>query len=434
MLAAVHEVDQQASRQDVLPATYTEITSRLYDIRAFRGRQRHVRTDVQTPGYMRAPFEHPAAFAMESAVDELAYATGQDPVELRIANDAAADPVTGKPFSSRHLAECLRRGAELFGWARRTPEPGSMRADDGTLLGWGVAAGAYPSLTTPAQARLRAWPDGRVVVEVGGHEMGQGITTALVCAVSQNLGIAPGDVVVAVGDTRIAPHHLTAGSWGTNSTFLAVHAALEELRERLGADEEGPVDVAAAVVASGLTHVEVEAVTRGAGQPPEAVEQLRAGKVAVAGPEYPDFVSFSFIAHFAEVRIEPATRRVRVSRMLSVADCGRVSSPVTADAQVRGGVVWGISGALREHSDVDPRFGGFLNADLADYVIPVNADVGRVDVAFIDEPDHVFNPMGVKSLGEVALVGVSPAIANAVYHATGRRHRRLPILIEDLLP
>ncbi|MFB4280526.1 xanthine dehydrogenase family protein molybdopterin-binding subunit [Nonomuraea sp. MTCD27] len=433
LLAAIHEVDQQASRYDLLPATYTEITSRLYDIRNFRGRQRHVRTDAQTPGYMRAPFEHPAVFALESAVDEIAHATGRDPVELRLSNDARADPVTGKPFSSRHLTACLRRGAELFGWAERAPDPCSMREDDGTLVGWGVAAGAYPSLTVPTLARLRADAAGHVLVQVGGHEFGQGITTTLVAAVAGDLGLAPDAVRVDVGDTRSVPHHLTAGAWGTNSTLLAVHAALRDLRRKVGAGPEGPVDLAAAVRATGGEEVVVEAVTQAPGQPPEMIDRMRAGLVAPAGPEYPAHVSFSFIAHFAEVRVEPATRRVRVPRVVSVADCGRVASPVTADAQVRGGVVWGIGAALRERSEVDPRYGGFVNNDLADYVIPVNADIGRIEVDFIDEPDFVLNPMGVKNLGEVAVVGVAPAIANAVFHATGRRLRRLPILIEDLL-
>ncbi|MEV4798459.1 xanthine dehydrogenase family protein molybdopterin-binding subunit [Nonomuraea sp. NPDC049421] len=433
LLAAIHEVDQQDSRHDLLPATYTELTSRLYDIRNFRGRQRHVRTDTQSPGFMRAPFEHPAAFALESAIDELAVATGRDPVELRLANDARTDPVTGKPFSSRHLADCLRRGAELFGWAGRRPDPCSMQEADGTLVGWGVAVGAYPSKTVPIQARLTADADGRVLLEVGGHEMGQGITTALVSAVAGDLGIAPDSVAVAVGDTARVPHHLTAGAWGTNSTLLAVHAALLRLRERLGAAPDGPVDVAAAVKQAGGDDVVTEAVTQAPGQPPEMADRMRTGLAAPTGPEYPGFVSFSFVAHFAEVRVEPVTRRIRVPRVVSVADCGRVASPVTADAQVRGGVVWGIGAALHEHSEVDPRYGGFVNSDLADYVIPVNADVGTIEVDFVGEPDFALNPMGVKSLGEVALVGVAPAIANAVFHATGRRVRRLPILIEDVL-
>jgi xanthine dehydrogenase YagR molybdenum-binding subunit len=216
LLAAIHEVDHQTSRHDLFSAMYTDVTARLYGAANFRGRQRLVRTDFQTPGYMRAPFEHPGVFAFESAIDELAYVTGQDPVALRLNNDTGTDPVTGQPFSSRHLAECLRRGAQRFGWATRKPEPGSMRAADGSLTGWGVAAGTYPALIAPAIAYLSAHTGGQVTVKVDGHEMGQGIRSAIALLVAGNLGIALADITVAIGDTRVAPQHLTAGSWGTS--------------------------------------------------------------------------------------------------------------------------------------------------------------------------------------------------------------------------
>jgi xanthine dehydrogenase YagR molybdenum-binding subunit len=434
LLAAIHEIDQQTSRHDLFPALYTEVSSRLYGIGDFRGRQRLVRTDVQTPGYMRAPFEHISVYAVESAVDEVAYATGQDPVAIRQANDALQDPVTGLPFSSRHVTECLRRGAERFGWAKRNPEPRSMRSADGDLVGWGVAIGAYPGSVAPAIARLSAASDGTIGVAVAGHEMGQGIRTAIALLVAEDLGVDPATVEVAVGDTRRAPQHLTAGSWGTATALPAVHAALRRLRARLGLPDAGPVDLRTAVAASGTPRVEVEATTVGSGQPTEpVVDRLRRGLVAIAGPEYPGFVTFSYIAHFAEVLVEPTTCRIRVPRVVSVADCGRVASPVTAASQVRGGVVWGIGATLREESLVDVRYGGFLNSTMEEYPIPVNADVHRIDVDFVDRPDPLLNAVGVKGLGEVAMVGVSAAIGNAVFHATGTRFRRLPIRIEDVL-
>jgi xanthine dehydrogenase YagR molybdenum-binding subunit len=432
ILAAVHEVDQQTSRHDLFPAMHTEVTSRLYGFPAFRGRHRLVQTDVQTPGYMRAPFESSAAFAFESAVDELAYATGQDPVALRLANDTMTDPVTGRPFSTRFLAECLRRGAEEFGWADRNPEPGSMRADDGSFIGWGVAAGNYPGSIVPAVAHLTAGADGCVTVDVDGHEMGQGIRSAIALLVAGDLGIPARDVEVRVGDTRFAAQHLTAGSWGTASALPAVHAGLRELRKHLNVADTGEVDVAAAVERAGHP-VEVEASTLGPGQPPEALDQAKAGHLAISGPVFPEFSTFSWVAHFVEVRVEPTTCRIRVPRVVSVVDCGRVASPVTAASQVRGAVVWGIGGALREESLADDRFGGFLNSTLEEYPIMVNADVHRVDVAFVDEPDLLFNPVGVKGLGEVAMVGVAAAVANAVHHATGKRHHRLPIRLDDVL-
>jgi xanthine dehydrogenase YagR molybdenum-binding subunit len=434
LLAAIHEIDQQTSRHDLFPALYTEVSSRLYGIGNFRGRQRLVRTDVQTPGYMRAPFEHISVYAIESAVDEIACATGQDPVAVRLANDAARDPVTGLPFSSRHVAECLRRGAERFGWADRNPEPRSMRDGDGTLIGWGVAIGAYPGNAAPAIAKLSADTAGTIRVAVAGHEMGQGISTAITLLVADDLGIQPTAVQVSVGDTRRAPQHLTAGSWGTATALPAVHAALRELRTQLGLPQTGPVDLRAAVAATGAPRVDAEATTMAQGQPAQAaVDRLRKGLPAMAGPEYPGFVTFSYIAHFAEVRVEPTTCRIRVPRVVSVADCGRVASPVTAASQVRGGVIWGIGATLREQSLVDARYGGFLNSTMEEYPIAVNADIHQIDVDFIDEPDPLLNPVGVKGLGEVAMVGVSAAIGNAVYHATGTRFRRLPIHIEDVL-
>ncbi|HEX4226267.1 MAG TPA: molybdopterin cofactor-binding domain-containing protein, partial [Pseudonocardiaceae bacterium] len=427
LLAAVHEIDAQTSRHDLFPNLSTEVSSRLYAVPAFRGRQRLVRTDVQTPGYMRAPHESPSTYAFESAMDELAYATGRDPVELRLANDATVDPVTGLPFSSRHLAECLRRGAARFGWDKRDPEPGSMVAPDGSLIGWGVAAGCYPGSVVPAIAHLTAAEDGTITIAVGGHEMGQGIRSAVALLIARDLGVPVNRIIVQVGDTTKAPQHLTAGSWGTATALPAVQAAVDELRKALDVTDPDEVDIPAALRAKGKAAVTVEASSLGPGQTPQILDRIRTGGLAIGGPVYPEFVTFSWIAHFVEVRVEPTTRRIRVPRVVSVADCGRVASPVTAASQVRGGVVWGIGAALREESDVDERFGGFLNTTLEEYPVPVNADIHQIEVDFIDEPDLLLNPVGVKGVGEVSMVGVAAAVANAVFHATGRRMHRLPI-------
>ncbi len=429
----IHEIDAQTSRHDLFPNLSTEVSSRLYAVPAFRGRHRLVQTDVQTPGYMRAPHESPAMFAIESAMDELAQVTGIDPVELRLANDAAVDPVTGLPFSSRHLAECLRRGAAKFGWENRNPVPGSMVAEDGSIIGWGVAAGCYPGNIVPAIAHLTATEDGTITVAVGGHEMGQGIRSAVALLVSRDLGVPVNRVIVQVGDTTTVPQHLTAGSWGTATALPAVQAAVDELRKALDVTDPDEVDLPAALRAKGKPVLTVEASSLGPGQAPQILDQLRSGGLAIGGPVYPEFVTFSWIAHFVEVRIEPTTRRIRVPRVVSVADCGRVASPVTAASQVRGGVVWGIGAALREESDVDDRFGGFLNTTLEEYPVPVNADIHQIEVDFIDEPDLLLNPVGVKGVGEVSMVGAAAAIANAVFHATGRRMHRLPIRLEDVL-
>ena len=377
MIAAIHEVDAQTSRHDLFPGEYGAVTSRLYGIENFRGRERLVRTDVQTPGYMRAPFEHAACFAFESCVDELAYKLDQDPVALRLANDTAIDGITKRPLSSRHVAECLMRGAERFGWEKRTMAPQSMRAADGSSIGWGVALGAYPGIIVPTIARLRVTENGGIFISIGAHEMGQGIRTALAAAVGRKLAVPPEEVEAVIGDTRIVPQHLTAGSWGTASAIPAADAACDAMLKALADLAPGGLagrTPAQILKAARRPFLEVEVRTKAPGQPDAIFDRLNAGLVSVGGPIYPDFVTYSYIAHFVEVRIEPTTRRVRVPRVVSVADCGRVISPRTAASQVRGGVVWGIGAALREVSEVDMRYGGFLNADLAEYVVPVNAD------------------------------------------------------------
>lgn len=436
MRAAIHETDQQTSRHDLFPSTYTEITAALYGWEQFRGRERVVQLDTQTSGYMRTPFEHIAAFALESAVDEFAVQIGMDPVALRLANDASVEPVSGLPFTSRHVAACLERGAERFGWGARSAAPGSMVGKDGTQIGWGVALGAYKTSTAPAIARLRLAADGRATIGVAGHEMGQGIRSAIAATVSESLSLPVEQIEVVVGDTRAAPQHLTAGSWGTATAIPAVRQAIDDLLQQIrGFDPDLGTDRLPheVLAATGHDSVEVEARHRAPGQPEEIFDRLVQGLPAAAGPLYPEFASFSFIAHFVEVRVEATTRRVRIPRVVSVVDCGRVVSPATAASQVRGGVVWGIGAALRERSEVDPHYGGFLNADLAEYVTAVNADIGEISVDFINEPDPLINRDGIKSLGEVVMAGVAPAIANAIFHATGRRHRSLPIRIEDLL-
>jgi xanthine dehydrogenase YagR molybdenum-binding subunit len=435
MLAAIHEIDHQTSRHDLFPAQYAELTARLYGISHFRARERLVQNDIQTPGYMRGPFQHPAAFAFESAVDELAAALGRDPVALRLASDANADAITGKPLSSRHLAECLHRGARRFGWDRRSPEPRSMRGRDGTLIGWGVAAGGYPSAIAPAIASLRATDDGAITVSVGVHEMGQGARNAIAAPVAEALGVRVADVTTLIGDTAGPPHHLTAGSWGTATAVPAVRnaaldmlAQLRELDPRAGRGRT-PAQV---LRAAGRRFLAVEARHQAPGQPEAAFGDLAQGRFAAVGPEFEEFVSFSYSAHFVEVRVEPHTRRIRLPRVVSVVDCGRVLSPQMAVSQVRGSVIWGIGAALREISEIDTRYGGFVNADFAEYVIPVNADIGEIEVDFIDEPDTVLTPTGIKNAGQIGMIGVAPAIANAIWHATGRRFRHLPIRVDDL--
>lgn len=436
MVAIEYDADHQQSRSGQFPPQYHESQPQMYGVADYDGTTANVRIDTQAPGYMRAPHPHPASFAFEGVVDELAYKLGKDPVTFRLAHDAKVDPVSGHPLSSRFLNECIAQGAERFGWSRRSQAPGSMVLADGTQVGFGVACGAYPAITSANIARLRVSADGSTRFAVSAHEMGQGIRTVIAQALLRQLDVDPARLDLQIGDTSLVPQHLTAGSWGTASVLPAIDAVAAKMKaaiEELLAGRQIDGNLHRKLATVRRPYIEVEVSTLPPGQEERALLGLRAAGYALVGPEYPGFTTFSYIAHFAEVRVEPRTRRVRVPRVVSVADCGRVVSLRTAVSQVRGGVVWAIGSALREETEVDPRFGGWLNNDLADYVVPVNADIGEIDVSFIDRPDPLLNATGSKGLGEVAMVGAAGAVANAIYHATGRRLRRMPIRIEHLL-
>ena len=436
-IAAIrYDADQQQSRNGQFPPSYHESTSKTYGVANYDGTTANVRLDTQDPGYMRAPHPHPAHFALESAIDELAYKLGKDPVAFRLAHENITDPISGHPLSSCFLNDCLAEGARRFGWDRRTMAPGSMTLADGTLVGWGVAGGAYPANMTAAVATLRIGADGSTRIAVTGHEFGQGIRTVIAQLLIRDLGIDPARLEIAIGDTSVAPQHTTAGSWGTASLVPVVEKAAAAMKAQLAellAGRTPAGDIYRQLASVRRPFLQVEVSNLGPGQEPIALDRLRSGGNAKIGPDYPTFTSFSYIAHFVEVHVEPHTRRVRVPRVVSVADCGRVVSPRTAASQVRGGVIMALGSALREATDVDPRFGGWLNDDLADYVVSVNADIADIDVAFIDRPDPLLNSAGSKGLGEVSMVGAAGAVANAVYHATGRRVRKMPIRIDDLL-
>lgn len=431
-----YDVDHQASRSSQFGPDYHEHVPQMYGVADYLGTGADIRLDTQDPGYMRCPYPHPAAFAFESAVDELAFKLGEDPVAFRLRHHAKVDPLNGKPLSSTFLNDCIEEGARRFGWDKRTPAPGSMRLPDGTQIGWGMGCGAYPVLTHPSIATLRVRADGTSRFAVAGHEMGQGIRSMLEQVLIRDLAIDPAGLELAIGDTSVAPQHTTAGSWGTASGAPVAAEAAAKLNLAMADLLDGrriAGNLHQQLAAIRRPYIEIDVSHVGPGQGAKDLATLRAGGYAIAGPEYPAFTTFSYIAHFVEVHVEPRTRRIRVPRVVSVVDCGRVVSPRTAESQVRGGVVWGISAALREATEVDPRYGGWLNNDLADYYVAVNADIGDIEVGLIDKPDPLVNALGVKGLGEVAMSGVSGAVANAIFHATGKRLREMPFRIEDLL-
>jgi xanthine dehydrogenase YagR molybdenum-binding subunit len=416
--------------------SYHEDISRMYAIDNLRATAGDVHIDRQMPRHMRGTHPFPAGFALESLIDEMAYKLGKDPVEFRLEHEAKTDIISNQPLSPHFLNECLREGARRFGWERRRPEPGSMRLADGTLVGYGVACGNFGAAMSASEATLRVRADGSTRLTSTGHEMGQGILTAVANVVIQGLDINPDRLEILMGNTSMGPQVATVGERGTASCVPATLKAVHALRARcaeLAGDSPPAGNLHEQLARLKRPYIEVKVAELAPGQDASAIEAYRTGGRAGAGPDYPGFTSMSYIAQFVEIHINPNTRRIRMPRAVSIADIGRVVSPRTARSQMFGGVVWGFSTALREKSEVDPRYAGYLNDDLAEYVLAVNADIGDVDVGLIDKPDANINSVGVKGMGELVMLGTAPAIANAIYHATGKRIRKLPIRIEDLI-
>ncbi|MFD4528248.1 xanthine dehydrogenase family protein molybdopterin-binding subunit [Streptomyces sp. NPDC058470] len=365
---------------------------------------RVVPLDVPSPSWMRAPGEAPGMYALESAMDELATALGMDPVELRIANEPDTEPDSGKPFSSRHLVECLREGARLFDWAHRDPRPG-LRSAGPLLVGSGVAAAVYPVLIQPSTATAQALPDGSFTVRVNATDIGTGARTVLAQIAADALGVPLERVRTEIGNSDLPSAPLAGGSSGTASWGWAVHEACTRLRAGL-AEHTGQLPE------PGLT---ASADTEGSAD-------------ADSG-----YARHAFGAHFAEVSVDTVTGEVRVRRLLGVYAAGHILNARTARSQFIGGMTMGLGMALTENSTMDAAFGDFTEADLAAYHVPVHADVPAVEAHWIDEDDPHLNPMGSKGVGEIGIVGTAAAVGNAVHHATGVRYRELPLTPDRVL-
>ncbi|WP_214417168.1 xanthine dehydrogenase family protein molybdopterin-binding subunit [Sphaerisporangium fuscum] len=404
LLAIVHDACEQSSSIAEYVEESAACSRMMYAAPNRRTTQRLVRLDVPTPSWMRAPGEAQGMYALESAMDELAVACGVDPIELRVRNEPETDPGTGLPFSSRNLVACLREGARRFGWAERDPRPG-VRRSGSTLIGTGVAASTYPVFLAPSRASARAEPDGRFTVDIAAADIGTGAKTVLTQIAADALRVPCDRVTLRIGDSALPAATLAGGSMGTASWGTAVVRACEALAEELG--RAGGVVPAAGLEASADTKEEV----RG---------QAKLSRHA-------------FGAQFAEVAVDADSGETRVRRLLGVFAAGRILNPKTARSQFTGGMIMGMSMALLEESLMDPRFGDYLNRDLAQYHIPVNADVRDIEAVWIEEDDPHLNPMGAKGIGEIGIVGTAAAVANAVYHATGTRIRDLPIRLDKLV-
>ncbi|WP_406250000.1 xanthine dehydrogenase family protein molybdopterin-binding subunit [Streptomyces cyaneofuscatus] len=374
----------------------------MYDADAHRTANHVVRLDVPSPTWMRAPGEAPGSFAIESALDELAERTGLDPVELRLRNEPEVGPVSGLPFSTHNLAACLREGARRFGWADRDPRPG-IRRDGRWLLGTGTAAASFGAGAMPSTALVTAEAGGSYTVRIAAADIGTGARTALTLIAADALETTPERVRVRIGDSDFGPAMIAGGSMGTRSWAWAITAAAAELRERLA----GTPDI-----------------------PPEGIT-VRSDTTAALGA-LTQKERHSFGAQFAEVAVDTATGEVRVRRMLGIFAAGRIVNPLTARNQLVGGMTWGISMALHEEAVRDRNTGRHYSPDLAGYHVATHADVPDIEADWVDDHDPD-DPVGIKGVGEIGIVGAAAAVANAVWHATGVRHRNLPIRPDRVL-
>jgi xanthine dehydrogenase YagR molybdenum-binding subunit len=402
---------------------------------------RLVKLNTGTPTFQRAPGEATGNFALEVAMDELAIALRMDPLALRLRNHAEQEADTGKPFSSKHLRECYAQAAERFGWSRRNPAPRSMR-DAGQLVGFGMATASYPARRMGASARAALQPDGAFVVQSGSQDIGTGTYTVMTQVAAETLGVAPERVRFELGDTALPRAPVSGGSMSAASVGPAVQVACRQLRDKLIAqaiaDDASPLHGAAP---SGVTIKDGWLAVRGEPLRREAIAAL-AGRIeqpleataeAKPGNESERYALHSFGAVFAEVRVDPELGEIRVPRVVAAYDIGRPLNAKTARSQLQGGIVWGMSFALLENAVMDARAGRIVNANLAEYHVPVNADIQAIDVTFVDHPDFTFNPLGIRGIGEIGITGVPAALANAIHHATGRRIRDLPITLDKLL-
>lgn len=402
---------------------------------------RLVKLNVGTPTFQRAPGEATGNFALEVAMDELATSLTMDPLALRLRNYAEQEADSGKPFSSKHLRECYGQAAERFGWSRRSPAPRSMR-DGGRLVGFGMATASYPARRMGASARAALQPDGSFVVQSGSQDIGTGTYTVMTQVAAQTLGVAPSQVRFELGDTALPRAPVSGGSMSSASVGPAVQAACRQLRDKLIA--QAVADDASPLHGSAPAAVTVDggwlALREGAGQRESiaalagrTAQPLEATAEAKPGSESERYALHSFGAVFAEVRVDPDLGEIRVPRVVAAYDIGRPLNAKTARSQLQGGIVWGVSFALLENAVMDRRDGRIVNANLAEYHVPVNADIQEIDVTFVDYPDYTFNPLGIRGIGEIGITGVPAALSNAIHHATSRRIRDLPMTLDKLL-
>jgi xanthine dehydrogenase YagR molybdenum-binding subunit len=438
----IHEAFHNTSSFEAFSDATTSFTRQVYACPNLHAPLKVAATDLATPTWMRAPGAVSGMFALECAMDELSYALKIDPMELRLVNYAETDPESGKPFSSKALRECYRLGAEKFGWKNRKAEPRSMR-DGRLLVGWGMASSVWGAMQMPASARIVFRVDGTASVTSATSDIGPGTYTVMTMIAAEFLGLRLGQVQFELGDTRQPKAPAQGGSWTTSSVGSAVRgAALTIVAKLLDLANQDP---ASPLKGSSAADVEMlDGLLRLKSDPSRAVViadvMRRTATNAITetydstpSPERAKYASLAHGAQFVEVKVDPDLGTVKVTRVIEVTACGKILNPLASHSQEIGGVVWGIGMALEEATEIDHRYGRIMNANLQHYHVPVNADIHSIETIFVEEEDTIVNPLGVKGMGELGMVGIPAAIANAIFHATGKRVRDLPITPEKLM-
>jgi xanthine dehydrogenase YagR molybdenum-binding subunit len=436
-----HDVVAMTSQFEDFQRDFVNWSSLLYRCANAELGQRLVKLDQNTPCDMRGPGGTEGAYAIECAMDELAYAANIDPLELRLVNYSDRDQIENRPYSSKQLRECYRQGAEKFGWSNRNPQPRSMR-DGNELVGWGMATGIWEAMQMPARAKAVLTANGSVEIASATVDIGPGTYTMMAQLAAEMLGVPLDNVTAKLGDSALPDAPVEGGSFTTSSVGSAIYAACRAVQKEL-------LVLAQKMAGSPLAGAKLDHVVfaegkirhkNDASREVSVADAMRTGKAdriekeASAGPnEDGKYSHFTHSAVFAEVKVDEQLGVIRVTRVVNAVAAGRILNPKVAGSQILGAVVGGIGMALHEETATDHRFGRFMTHNLADYHVPVNADVHAIDVFFVEEKDDEINPLGVKGVGEIGIVGTAAAIANAVYHATGKRVRDLPITLDKLM-
>ena len=417
LVGITHEAYGQTSMYEDFTEGTVNISQLMYACSNVNTKYRLVSLNVNTPTPMRGPGEATGAIALECGMDELAYALNMDPIDLRVLNHADTDPQTGKPYSSKFLKDAYQLGADAIGWKNRSMKPGSV-TENGWLVGYGMGAGMFGAHRSSATVIARLLADGTLDIETAVTDIGPGTGTAMTTIASEVMGLSSDKINFKLGDSAMPPSPTQGGSSITATVGSAVNEACQQLKDKLkelgGVAEGGKTDFAQVLKQHNLPQIEIIVTSKG-------------------GPEQSQYAMYSWSVHFIKVLVHPTTGVVKVDKALSVADCGTVISPKTARSQMIGGTIMGTGMGLMEEAVIDHRYGRLVNNDFSNYHVPIQADIPQLEALFVNKPDPYINPMGAKGMGEIATIGVAAALANAVFNATGKRVRDLPVTPDKLI-